>query len=279
MKILLIDRDALTNQLIRSRLEAEGHEVTEEVSKNDALLMLENDSYDAIFYDPSPLTDAKAFANKIRRAARNYPYLVLMSKEIGEEEALMSSANMQMGKPLDSTLLQEVVGNAERITRLISRIGDESEDYPSAGGIIAKSAFNQLFLSSFDRANRHGERSYYIFIGMTNFDEVLNTDGPYAAEYSAAKISSFLARIRRQSDIVAQTGRSEYCLMLQRPQTPTEPVDAANRFGDMLSGIDDVCVAGGGAVQVHVSLIDVPVGKLHVQHILNYDQNVASKSF
>lgn len=278
MRILLIDRDSLTNQLIRARLEEEGHEVVEEASKNDALLMLEQENFDAVFYDPAPLTDAKQFAGKIRRAARNYPYLVLMSKEIEEEEALMSSANMSMSKPLDGVLLKEVVGNAERITRLIGRIGDDAEDFPSAGGIIAKSAFNQLFLSSFDRANRHGERSYYIFIGMTNYDEILNTDGPYAAEYSAAKISSFLARIRRQSDIVAQTGKSEYCLMLQRPQTPTEPIDAANRFGDMLGGIEEVCVAGGGPVQIHVSLIDVPVGKMHVQHIVDYTSQAANQS-
>ena len=275
MRILLIDRDSLTNQLIRSKLEDAGHEVVEEPSKNDALLLLESSQFYAVFYDPAPLTDAKQFASKIRRASRTYIYLVLMSKELEEHDAMTSSANMHMGKPLDAGLLHEVAENAERIISLLNRVGDDSEDFPSAGGIISKSAFNQLFLSSFDRANRHGERSYFIFIGMTNYEEILNTDGPYAAEFSAAKISSYLARIRRQSDIVAQTGKSEYCLMLQRPQTDTEPVDAANRFGDNLSQLQEVCVPGGGPVEVHVSLIDIPVGKLHVRHDIRYKQNVA----
>jgi hypothetical protein len=40
--------------------------------------------------------------------------------------------------------------------------------------------------------------------------------------------------LRRQSDIIAQTGRNEFCLMLQRPLYETEPMEAANRFADAL---------------------------------------------
>ena len=48
MKILLIDRDTLSTQLVRSRLESMGHVVIEEPVKNNALQLLEREQFDAM---------------------------------------------------------------------------------------------------------------------------------------------------------------------------------------------------------------------------------------
>ena len=115
-------------------------------------------------------------------------------------------------------------------------------------------------------------RSYLVFIGIKNYDELLQMDGPHAAAYSTAKLSQYLVRLRRQSDIIAQTGKSEYCLMLQRPQYETEPVEAANRFAEALSQFQDIASSDNATVDVHVTLLDVPVGNKHVEHIIRYDK-------
>ena len=65
--------------------------------------------------------------------------------------------NDLLKKPVSGEKLIVKSENAERMVGLVERIGDDSEDFPSAGGVIAKSAFNQLFLSSIDRADRYGE--------------------------------------------------------------------------------------------------------------------------
>lgn len=269
MKILVIDRDSLTTQLISSRLQALGHSVVVEAVKNNAIERLGIEKFDAIFIDPSPLSNARPVILGIRRSVRDYPYIVLMSQDMTREDALRSGANDVMAKPLDGSVLEKMVENAERLTRLIRRIGDESEDFPSAGGVIAKSAFNQLFLSGLDRADRYGERSYLVFIGISNFKQIQHNDGPYPAQTIAAQLSQSLVRLRRQSDIIAQTGKSEYCLMLQRPQYETEPLEAAARFAEALSKNDEMAMAGSTRVELYVSLIDLPVGIKHADHVMN----------
>lgn len=276
MKILVVDRDALATQLIRSRLEVKGHTIVEEPVKNNAIALLEQDAYQAVFIDPAPLNNARPVVLGIRRAMRGYPYVVLMSQDIPREEALRAGANEVMTKPLDHKGLEKVMENADRLTSLIKRIGDESEDFPSAGGVIAKSAFNQLFLSCIDRADRYGERSFLVFIGIKNYQEILSMDGAYAAEYASAKLSQYLVRLRRQSDIIAQTGKDEFCLMLQRPMYETEPMEAANRFADALRRFDDICASDNVKVEVVVTLIDLPVGHKHIEHVISFTKQKAN---
>ncbi len=272
MKILVIDRDTLSSQLIRSKLEVKGHEIIDEPVKNNALETLENETFDTIFFDPAPLNNARPIVLGIRRAVKNYPYIVLMSQDMDAEDAMRSGANDSLKKPIDSTELETAISNAAAMTRLIERIGDESEDFPSAGGVIAKSAFKQLFLSAIDRADRYGERSFMVFIGIKNYDDILNLDGPHAAAYSTAKLSQYLVRLRRQSDIIAQTGKSEYCLMLQRPQYDTEPLEAVNRFAEALGGLEDIASTDNTTVDVYVTLMEIPVGTKHVEHVIRYDK-------
>ena len=268
MKILVIDRDPLTTQLISTRLNAAGHHVVVEAVKNNAIERLAVETFDAIFIDPAPLSNARPVILGIRRSGRGYPYIVLMSNSIDREEALKAGANDVLLKPVDGSGLEKMVDCADRLTRLVKRIGDESEDFPSAGGVIAKSAFNQLFLSCLDRADRYGERSFLVFIGVKNYDEVLQMDGPYPANTLSAKLSQTLVRLRRQSDIIAQTGKSEYCLMLQRPHYETEPMEAASRFADSLSKNAELAMAGSTKVQIYVSLIDLPVGVKHADYVM-----------
>ncbi len=276
MKILVIDRDTLATQLIRSRLEVKGHTIVEEPVKNNAIALLEQDVYQVVFIDPAPLNNARPVVLGIRRAMRSYPYIILMSQDMPREEALRAGANEVMMKPIDHTGLERVMENADRLTSLIKRIGDESEDFPSAGGVIAKSAFNQLFLSCIDRADRYGERSFLVFIGIKNYQEILAMDGAYAAEYATAKLSQYLVRLRRQSDIIAQTGKSEFCLMLQRPMYETEPMEAANRFADALRRFDDICASDNVKVEVAVTLVDLPVGDRHVEHVVTFTKQKAN---
>jgi PleD family two-component response regulator len=278
MKLLVIDRDSLSTQLIRSKLELKGHTVVEEPVKNTALERLEKEKFDTVFFDPAPLNNARPLVLGIRRSVRGYPYVVLMSHDLKREEAIKSGANDIMSKPLDGGALDQTMANADRLTALMKRMGDDSEDFPSAGGVIAKSAFNQLFLSCIDRADRYAERSFLVFIGIRNYKKVVENHGAYAAEYATAKLSQYLVRLRRQSDIIAQTGKAEYCLMLQRPQYETEPIEAANRFAAALEKLEDICANEGDIIEVAVTLINIPVGQLHVEHVVTFEKKAARSS-
>ncbi|NCC20965.1 MAG: diguanylate cyclase [Alphaproteobacteria bacterium] len=266
MKILVVDRDRLSTQMFASRLAPKGHTIIEEAVKNEALERIGREEFDAVFIDPSPLTNPRPIILGIRRSIRRYPYIVLMATEANQEEAIRAGTNDVVSKPLNGEDLEKCVDNAKRLVSLVTRIGDDSEDYPSAGGVIAKSAFNQLFLSAMDRADRYGERTFLLFISVANYGDIFENDGPYAADFAVAKLSQNLVRLRRQSDIIGQTGKSEYALLLQRPQYETEPLEAANRFAESLAKIDDLLRSGMSDVKIAVELVDLPVGALHVRH-------------
>jgi DNA-binding response OmpR family regulator len=266
MKIIVVDRDAVTAQLIRSRLERMGHGVVEEPIKNNAVERLATQEFDAVFLDPSPLTSPRPVVLNIRRTMKTYPYVFLMSDSISLPEAMKAGVNDLFAKPLDVSTLEQKMQNAQRLIDLVSHMGDDSEDFPSAGGVIAKSAINQLFLSAIDRADRYGERTFLLEIALSNYKEIRDLEGPYAAEYIVAKLCQYLVLLRRQSDIIGQIDKFGYMLVLQRPTYETEPVEAAGRFAESLAKFEDIVTPSGTRATISVSLLDIPRGSLIVRH-------------
>ena len=268
MKILIVDREDITAQLMSNRLEPLGHKITAESVKNNAIERLASEKYDIIFLDPAPLTNGRTLVLNLRRATGSYPYIVHMGSTIEQSEAIQMGANDTISKPVDPETVDTIIDNAKYLTSLIKRIGDDREDFPSAGGIIAKSAFNQLFLSAIDRADRYGERTFIVFISIANYQEIYETEGAYAAEYTTAKLSQHLVRLRRQSDIIAQTEKHEYALLLQRPLYETEPNEAANRFAEAINNFDELFNTDGITPEVTITLTDLPVGSRIIEHAI-----------
>lgn len=269
MKILAVDRDPVTLQLLKSRCQALGHQYYEEPAKNNAIDRLGKEHFDVIILDPAPLTSPRPIILNIRRILKSYSYIFMMSDTSTLEEAVKAGCNDFITKPVSAEALAIQLKNAQGFTDLVNRIGDDSEDFPSAGGVIAKSAFNQLFLSAIDRADRYGENTYVLFISINNYKEIQDLDGAYAAEYAVAKLSQYLVRLRRQSDIIGQTGKYEYALLLQRPLYESEPVEAANRFAESLMKYEGIAMNDAGKVEIKVSLAEIPTGRTVAEHIFN----------
>jgi CheY-like chemotaxis protein len=262
MKILVIDRDQLTSQMVSSRLEAEGHEVITEFVKSEGLERVSKEAFDVIFIDPSPMKDARAMALNIRRSAKKHPHLIFMTGE----EAVSSGEVMQMGcndfvrKPLDQADIHLKVANAERLKHLFDNLGDTSEDFPSAGGVISKSAYNQLCLSAMDRGGRYNELAFVLAISVENYDEVKTLDGGYYSDYAVSKMAHHMVRLRRQSDIIGQTKVNEYSILLQRTENTQEALDAANRFAATFDEIEDFLPADGNEIKIRIALTHLPSG-------------------
>jgi len=278
MKILVVDQDGVTTQLIRSKLVPLGHEIVEEPVKNNVVDRLASDDFDLVLLDPSPLTTPRQMILNARRSVKNYPYILLMSQTISQQDSLKAGANDLLVKPLDPEMLLQKIGNAERLIEMVKNIGDESEDFPSAGGVIAKSAFNQLFLSAMDRADRYGERTFILQISLSNYKQLLEGSGSYAAEFAVAKLCQYLVLLRRQSDIIGQTAKNQYSLLLQRPVYETEPFEAAKRFTQELGALKDIDSGRAEPAEIKVSLIDVPAGAEAVGHVFKPGELTADES-
>lgn len=269
MSILIIDRDESATNQITAMLE--NHKIPHDVAitRDQAMEQLRTQPYDAVIIDPAPQNEIRPFVMGARRMAKQYPYILMTSRTIDRQKALAGGCNELLEKPLDMDKVEKKVLSAMRLGKMIGRFGDESEDFPSKGGVIAKSAFNQLFLSCLDRADRYGEQSYMIFVRINNFAEIIGNEGQEALLRCCDALKKNIARIRRLSDIAAQTASYEFVLMLLRPQNDEEPFLACNRFAENLQEYHDLISVAQTPVHINVSLFTIPSGDILIEHNFN----------
>lgn len=270
MKILVIDRDQMTAQMIANRLVTDGHEVVVEPIKNEGLQRVADEAFDVIFIDPSPMRDARAMALNIRRNAKKYPHLIFMNTDdtVSARDVMQMGCNDFIMKPLDQVDIQLKVENAQRLKSMFQNLGDTSEDFPSAGGVIAKSAFNQLCLSAMDRGGRYNELAFVLSVSVANYQDIKIHDGQYHANYAVSKLAHHTVKLRRQSDIIGQTRTEEYAILLQRTENKKEALDAANRFAVSFGEINDFIAPEGNEVKINLTLTHLPTGQCDFDHTI-----------
>jgi DNA-binding response OmpR family regulator len=267
MEILVIDRESLTNQLLMSKLGAKGHHVVIEPNKNAAFSMLAEKNFDCVMIDPAPLSEARPVVVGIWRALprdAQRPYVLLLSKSATTEESVMAGANDVVNKPLSMQDLETKVGNAARLIDIAHWLAHE-DNIHSVGGMVGKAAFYQLFLSAIDRAFRYGERSFIVFVYMTNHVDLETRMGPAAFEALVMQLTSQMTFMRRQSDVIGRLGTHDFAVLLQRPQYESEPVDAINRFSEVLDTFVRSLPDPDLAPQLELRLIDLPQGAAHAE--------------
>lgn len=264
MKTIIIDRDRDSVERLKATLEERGAVVQVTATKAEAAEILKNNMVDCIFFDPYPQTaEARAFILMVRRTYRPGPSIVLIGHGETRDDAIKMGANDLLSKPYtNAEQVAYVADSALRIINLGTFLAEEAEDFPSKDGIIGKTAFHQLFLACLDRADRYAELSYYIQIDIENYD-ALGAEGPKVAN----NLRQELVRIKRLSDLGGQLSASRFGLLLMRPMIADEPTLAANRIAEFIMR-DFPVIVGNAKPNIRVELIELPTGKLMVEHFL-----------
>lgn len=278
MDILVIDRESLTNQLLLSRLGAKGHRVVVEPNKNLAFDMVREQGFDCILVDPAPLSEARPVIIGLWKNIRATPkpYIMLLSKTATTEEAILSGTNDVLHKPLSSQDIETKTGNAMRLMETSRWLAHE-DNVHSADGMVGKAAFYQLFLSANDRAFRYGERSYIVFITMTNHAELAAMLGEEEYDKTLHSLASKMTFMRRQSDVIGRLGSHDFAILLQRPQYESEPLDAINRFSEVLDEFHHSFDSKGLGPCMRLALIELPQGAQHAERLVPLSLNAAAE--
>ncbi|MBL4589744.1 MAG: response regulator transcription factor, partial [Alphaproteobacteria bacterium] len=151
MKILVLDQDQNHAAQVSQRLVIQGHTPTVFSDWDEALRELGFQEYSIVLLDSKFLSDVKHNILNMRRAGRGYLYVIGMDIENSKDVATLG-INSVLPNSSDLNLLEKAVDTASHFILQLKKLGNEAEDFPSAGGVIAKSAFNQLLLSAIDRA-------------------------------------------------------------------------------------------------------------------------------
>jgi DNA-binding response OmpR family regulator len=230
MRVLVIDRDRLTSQLLQNRLESEGHQVVVEPVRKTALDMLATESFDVIIIDPAPLPSARQIALPLRwEQKHDYFYLVQLGHDPDPQEVVRCGLNAAISKPFDWQEVATAMANAQRLTGFMRYLRDTA-DLETDGLVFTKRGFYKLVLSALDRAYRYGEQAFLLSIRQTNIDAMVARMGPQAAQAMVKSTADFLTRLHRMSDFLGRTDEAEHVLLLLRPAADHEPQDAADRF-------------------------------------------------
>ncbi len=268
MKILVIDKDDLTNQLLLSKLSSSGHDVVVESNKNKALEMLTAEWFDCVMLDPSPLSESRPIVHSIWKSVKSEikPYIVLLTKneEMTTSHAILAGNNDFLLKPLNMEDIEEKISNSERFLDVFSYL-EAGDDTVSLKGIINKKAFYQLFLSVLDRAYRYGEKNLIVFINISNYADVAEILTLEELKKLHENVAEKMTLMRRQSDVVGHIGDSDYAILLQRPQYEAEPLDAIERFTNELTRFTVELQDKGINININfdLDLVEIPQGILH----------------
>ena len=264
MKVMVIDRDRECVEQIETLCrEIDEVELVLEPIKNTALEILRSEPYDAVLFDPAPQNnELRAFMIGVRRGNPHYTPLTVMSHLMPKEDILSMGANDGLTKPFDAEIFKEKIENLRRLSDLNKRLSDESEDFPSREGLISKSAFNQIFISSLDRADRYGEETYLTFASIKNIDDIRNTHGEEKAAEICENLKKYTMRIRRLSDIAGRTAQHEICLMLMRPANSEEPKMAIKRFADSMAEYAELISTSDVKAVIQVQMMAIPTGEI-----------------
>lgn len=279
MEILVIDRESLTNQLLTSKLGAKGHHVVCEPNKNAAFDLVKGGTFDVIMVDPAPLSEARPVVIGVWKNIRTpvKPYIMLLSKTATTEEAILAGTNDVMNKPLSSQDLDVKIQNAQRLMDFCRMLAKE-DNVHSSGGMIGKAAFNQLFLSAIDRSFRYAERSLIVFVTMTNHEEVLQAVGQEGYEETVKKLTEKMTFMRRQSDVIGRLGQKDFAILLQRPQYASEPIDAINRFSEVLDKFYQTFENKAAAPRLTLTLFELPMGAQHREKMVPLAEQRAAEA-
>lgn len=226
-----------------------------------AELSQKSDFYTMVIIDEPDLDLLKQNVQNLRKLSERYMYLVAFFPD-GFKPALLeyninyglyhTDLNEQLSPLFDAYL---------HLFDLIKIISNPDYDCASAGGVIARSAFNELFLSALDRAGRHQEDSYMLRLSIENYQSLYDLGGPYIADYAVAQLSRTMVSIRRQSDIIGQIQPNGFALLLQ-PGTATSPLQAAERFATTLSQSEDIVQDRAIGVTLSLELTALPSGEM-----------------
>lgn len=265
MKILVVDRDDVSAGIIEGFCKKESYSVTLEKDRNQVYDLDDLDEFDVFFMDLSTLSNPLRFIVELKNRMTRTPYVVFMSQDDDEKKALKGGANDFLLKPFETQIIGKYIENAKLFKNLVNDLANPEKQFPYHKGIVSNSALNELFLSSLERTSRYVEASALIFFTLKNSDQLDQDYGVDTKNQAAQWMANHVIRLRRQSDIMAQTGENQFVIFIPRPVYKKEPFDAAQRFraSFMQHPGSDLPQQAGKKINlnVNISVVEIPTSK------------------
>lgn len=273
-KVLIADRDRLTAQTVENILQENHCEPVTELSKDDAIRRISQENFPFVIVDPSPQPNVRPAIIAFRRNAAmngNYTYITVASRDRTLEDSLSKGANNFIKVPVKKSELSEIIKDGQRLLRFYKFLKENEEDnsIPSVGSMMGRSDIIQVLLSSIDRADRYGEKTYILQTELEYINELRDAMGANLFEQFYTGFTREVIRVRRQSDLFGRLKEGLFSIIMQRPVSDREPIDAAARMHQNLQRfIDNATEFSQFPIRMVMRSMSIPTGQIVANHVV-----------
>lgn len=217
-KVLIVDDDATTRQILLNWLTKEGFDVSLAEDGQEAIEQVESDTPDFLITDwRMPGMSGIDLCKAVRRLPLpSYLYITFLTALSGTDdivEALQAGADDFLCKPVRRNELIARLQAGQRILRLESLLSRQAQT-DSLTGLLNRGIFLDISTREFIRARRHGHPLTFIMVDLDFFKRINDTYGHQFGDVALARAAELLESIGRQSDVVCRYGGEEFCILL-----------------------------------------------------------------
>lgn len=219
MKIMVVDGDELFARLMRTKLERWGHTVGVERNGTTAYERIRKEPFRMVVLDwDLPGMDGPDLCARIRKLRRaRYTYIMFYTGKLDKDSlmaGLEAGADDYLTKPLNTIELRLRIKNGKRLLNLEDELR-EGAGLDRSTGVVNRASFRQFFRVALAEAKRTKTAGTLLYVDIDNYSEVYDGLGYNPAENLMSEIARLLAKLTRDSDLVARVAEDRFCVLLQ----------------------------------------------------------------
>jgi two-component system, cell cycle response regulator len=230
-KILVVDDDENTRQLLVELCETSGYQVVAASDGESALEVAWREAPDAILLDVMlPKLDGFTVIERLRaeEKTRNTPVLILtaISDMEGKVRGVEAGANDYLTKPLKLFEVQtrlKAAMEASTYRRQLEAAQTEIAELRGADSLISAGTYSQLKPSleyEMNRARRYGRPLACVAVGLMDADDAAKALGENGEAKLSEATTSRLRRCLRGADRLFRIAQDEYLALLPETDLP-----------------------------------------------------------
>jgi len=242
-KILVVDDEEVVCRFLEKLLEGGGHDVHISLGGQDAIVRLEEDSFDLVITDlKMPGVDGVGVLRKAKELDPLCEVIVITAYASVESavEVMKVGAYDYISKPFNIDHIRLVVDKAIEKRRLLQAAG-ERDFYKRLSQIDGlteaynRRAFDELLKAEIARSDRYRRPLSLLMVDVDHLKVVNDTFGHQAGDEVLRRVAWLLKRSVRNCDIVARYGGDEFGVILVETGK-TDAISAAHRLGRLVQG-------------------------------------------
>ncbi|MBI3152136.1 MAG: diguanylate cyclase [Chloroflexi bacterium] len=263
MKILLVEDEHISRQMVKKILLKAGHEVVEAEDGQAAWELFQREPFQFVITDwMMPRLDGPSLVQHIRSSdQKSYTYIVLLTAMDDKDNVvsgLESGADEYLTKPFNNKELIARVASGIRILNLEEQLIQARQQmeqlalHDGLTGLLNRRAIEEYAEAEFDQTSRKKRPLSVVLLDVDHFKSVNDKYGHKFGDHTLRRVAQLLTGDLRKYDRVGRWGGEEFILILPETQLQ-DAIMVAERLRSRIADMK-LSLENGKQFSVQISL-------------------------